>query len=187
MIEVTSWLLAQVSVLGSLLFKKLCFGATFGPAIELLLATPAGVRAQLWYYKKVLCKPDDYTVTKALDTQMASIVMLLEIPLRFMCACTCASSVCVLCCTCCCLPVLQCATKVWLKAIDKVPLGIAWAWLRTCGLALLRSKSTRLLASDTGPAANSNVHSSCREITMAPVVAATGTRDEDVWWCGHRT
>ena len=68
-------------MLGSLLFKKLCFGATVGPAFELLLATPAGLRAQLWYYKKVLCKPDDYTVTKALDTQMASIVMLLEIPL----------------------------------------------------------------------------------------------------------
>ena len=68
-------------MLGSLLFKKLCFGATVGPAIALLLATPAALRAKLWVYKKVLRKPDDYTITKALDTEMASIVMLLEIPL----------------------------------------------------------------------------------------------------------
>ena len=68
-------------MLGSLLFKKLCFGATVGPAIALLLTTPAALRAQLWVYKKVLRKPDDYTITEALDTEMASIVMLLEIPL----------------------------------------------------------------------------------------------------------
>ena len=68
-------------MLGSLLFKKLCFGATVGPAIALLLTTPAALRAQLWFYKKVLRKPDDYTIRKALDTEVASIVMLIEIPL----------------------------------------------------------------------------------------------------------
>ena len=68
-------------MLGLLLFKKLCFGATVGPAIALLLTTPAALRAKLWVYKKVLRKPDDYTIATALDTEMASIVMLLEIPL----------------------------------------------------------------------------------------------------------
>lgn len=69
-----------MSVLGNLLFNKLAFGAFVGPAIALLLVTPVGRSTKQWLYKRVLCQPE-YVDEQRLDTEMAGIVMLLEIPL----------------------------------------------------------------------------------------------------------
>ena len=70
-----------IDVVGSLLFNKLCFGATIGPAVALLLTTRPVIETKLWLSKKLCRKPDGYTIRRALDTEVASIVMLLEIAL----------------------------------------------------------------------------------------------------------
>jgi hypothetical protein len=72
---------AIIGVLGSLLVEKLTFGAFVGPCIALLLTTSQCHRARVWFMRTVLCKPEDYEITKSLDCEMASVVMLLEIPL----------------------------------------------------------------------------------------------------------
>ena len=64
---------AVLSVLGSLVETKLLFGVVAAPAIALLLSTPPAMKFQLWFYKKILRKPADYTLKQQLDTEIAGL------------------------------------------------------------------------------------------------------------------
>ena len=72
---------AAISVVGSLMVSKLTFAAFVAPGISLLSWTPFAQKMRTWIMRKVFCKPEDYEPRVSLDAEVASVVMLLEIPL----------------------------------------------------------------------------------------------------------
>eukprot|EP00656_Telonema_subtile_P003133 TRINITY_DN11439_c0_g1_i1.p1 TRINITY_DN11439_c0_g1~~TRINITY_DN11439_c0_g1_i1.p1 ORF type:complete len:223 (-),score=37.02 TRINITY_DN11439_c0_g1_i1:97-765(-) len=72
---------AVVEVLGSLMVAKMSFGAFVAPGLALLLSSQHGSAAREWFMRKVLCKPEGHRFKLSLDTEMAGVVMLLQVPL----------------------------------------------------------------------------------------------------------
>ena len=70
---------AIVDVLGQLLISKMTFSAFVGPVLALILNAVTPVRAaKTWLFRK--CNPE-YQPSTSLDSEIAGVVMLMEIPL----------------------------------------------------------------------------------------------------------